>query len=395
MTINSFIAASGDDNYQATNGNANNLTSTSLRSDTSNRVTALYFRGLWAIAGKTLTSAILSLYGFSGSNLTIDVEVYTENAAAPAVLGTGSNDISARSLSTHHVTFSTTLSSTGYTTLDITTAVQDAASIMTNGVVNVILSWNSGTTDVSAVDQSAAKAAKLDVTFPTVTDILVDNLSSKVTNGFQAGHTETWSHNIGNGATLLVVSAALWQDVAGSGTLSGVTCDGVAMTKAISGRTAAMQSEIWYIINPNVGIKNIVATVSGNTDACKFGSISLYQTHATVPLGVTGANNADTGDISQSVTSTVANSILIDSLSTFGTQAVTLGAGQTQIYKDSVGNIGGVASYKLTTTVGSYTMSYTMAGTNDDSLQVAEFVPAAAAPPPPTTVGSTLLLMGV
>lgn len=164
--LNLQVTASGDDNYQETNGNANHLTSTSLRLDTNTNFVALEFRGASAAAAQTVSSAILSLFGF-GTNLTVNCEAYTENAASPADLGTGSNDISARTLSTHHVTVSGTLSATGYTTFDIAAAIQDAVNIGSfSGKIMVILSWNSGTTDIAAYDLlGTTDSAKLDITY--------------------------------------------------------------------------------------------------------------------------------------------------------------------------------------------------------------------------------------
>lgn len=121
------VAASGDDNYQETNGNANHITSTSLRLDTNTRHVALHFRGAGGIQGETIDTAMLGLHGFSGSNLVIDAEVYAEDVDDPADLTSGSDDISDRVLTTAHETFSTTLSSSGFTELDIASVVQEIA----------------------------------------------------------------------------------------------------------------------------------------------------------------------------------------------------------------------------------------------------------------------------
>ena len=57
----------------------------------------------------------------------------------------------------------------------------------------------------------------------------------------------------------------IWQDVAGTGSITSATYNGVALTKATSTRASGMASEIWYLINPDTGSSTVSVTITDVT----------------------------------------------------------------------------------------------------------------------------------
>jgi len=160
--VNLHVASGGDDNYQATNGNADQLTSTSLRLDTNNRHVGFMFRKV-DIQGLVIDSAYLKVQSFNGSNLTLNCEIYAEDVDTPSDFTSASDNLSDRVLTTAHITWSETLSNAGYDlSPDIKTVIQEWADRASAGSkLVIILTWNSGTTDIASADQSLAKSAEL------------------------------------------------------------------------------------------------------------------------------------------------------------------------------------------------------------------------------------------
>lgn len=204
--------------------------------------------------------------------------------------------------------------------------------------------------------------------------ITVDATSSGVSTGFSAGTTLTFSHTC-TGASKLVVSVQLWQDVAGTGTVSGITYNGVALTKIGEKRQAStsMQVEMWYLDAPAAGAHNIVVTISGNTDARKAGSISLIG--ATNGYDQTNSSGGSSTSASTSVTPSVNDSIIIDTLISFG--GTTAVEGSTSFFESTTGSINAAAQYYIQTTAASKAMTWSWTTSGDYSHFVASFKPGA------------------
>ncbi len=272
--------------------------------------------------------------------------------------------------------------------------------VSTNGAVNngnVYGGGGSGGLATGATDQKGGNGAQGYAQLTFTTDYpVIETVSSSISTGFAAGAAYTWSHTVGTAANgKLVVDAAIWQDVGGTGTLSGVTYGGVALTKAVEKTVTggAMRSEQWYLDSPAAGTANIVATVSGNTDARKFGASTLFNAAAGAPEA-TQTGETFVTPMSLSITTIANTATVIDSISSFGTGAITPGANQNTIYSDAVTSIGGGATYKYQATAGAVTMTWTK-GASSDTAQTAISVAPYVAPPPPSSTGSTLALMGV
>lgn len=196
--------------------------------------------------------------------------------------------------------------------------------------------------------------------------IALDAQAGLIENGFQAGATESWSHTCTGSDRLLVVSVMLWQDVAGTGTISGITYNGVAMTKAQGVTNGAMRAEIWYLANPASGANNVSATIVGATDDRKFRSVSYTGVDQASPLDASNSASAGTGNPSVAVTTIADNCWVQDAVAKFGTGVATVGGGQTAVMNDVTGNTLGAGSYEGSKTpAGSVTMDWTQASAND------------------------------
>jgi hypothetical protein len=207
--------------------------------------------------------------------------------------------------------------------------------------------------------------------------IAPDASGSLIQTGFAAGGAVTWSHTCTGVDRLLVVSVGLWQDVAGTGTITGITYNSVAMTQGAALTTGAMRTEIWYLINPTTGSNTVSATVSGNTDARKFASMSYVGAHQSVVFDASNTGGASTGGPTATLTTLLRDCWVQDATTKFGTGAFTLNGGQTVIVNEAATSTGFAASYKgPRTPMGPVTMGYSEASANDWSCCVLAFRPS-------------------
>jgi hypothetical protein len=159
------------------------------------------------------------------------------------------------------------------------------------------------------------------------------------------------------------------------------------MTQAVYSANT-YDSAIYYLASPATGANNVVVTLSG-TSGITGSAISLSGVDAS-PLGATAnAYTASTNAPSLSVTTTQANSIIIDSFYRNNANTMTAGAGQTEFQDNTdlvYGTEGGGASYEMATTTGSYAMSWSWTTATAVSHAVAEFKAAAGGGGGPTFV---------
>lgn len=213
--------------------------------------------------------------------------------------------------------------------------------------------------------------------------IALDAQGGKIENGFAAGGDRVWMHTCTGSDRFLVVSVMLWQDVAGTGTISRLTYAGVDLTKAQGLTTGSMRAEIWYLANPKVGSNLVNATVSGNTDDRKFRSSSYTGAGA---LDASNTGTGSTGNPTVNITTVADNCWVIDAVAKFGTGAATVGAGQTSVMNDVSGSTLGAASYEgPKTPAGAVTMSWTEATANDWSAVAMSISPLTTSTPTITT----------
>ena len=186
--------------------------------------------------------------------------------------------------------------------------------------------------------------------------------------------TMTFSHN--SNGTFLVTTAQWFR----ARTPTSYTYNGVSMTQAVYSNNN-YDSVIYYLASPSSGANNAVLTLSG-TSGITGSAISLSGVDAS-PLGATNAAyTASTNAPSLSVTTTAANSIIIDGLYRSNSQVMAPGAGQTE-FQDNKGQVfgteGGGASYEMAAATGSYAMSWSWSTATAVSHAAAEFKAAPSA----------------
>lgn len=205
--------------------------------------------------------------------------------------------------------------------------------------------------------------------------IAVDTTTSSISTGFSGTVTKTWSHTCTGSGLLLVLEASLWQDVAGTGTITSASYNGVAMTFVTADRGAGMRSELWYLTAPATGAHTVSVTVTGNTDAIKLATTSFTGVDQSSPLSVSNTANSFSANATVSLTTTVANTVVVGALSKFGTAAPTTGSPYTNLAVNSTTSTTFSADYALVSSAGSTTLTYTTSTASDWSISIASFKP--------------------
>lgn len=161
--------------------------------------------------------------------------------------------------------------------------------------------------------------------------------------------TLTWSHTC-TGASLLVVTVGESRTV----TVTGVTYNGDALTKAIEDNTGTPYASIWYIVNPDEGVHNIIVTYSSAITIPRAGGASFIGTDTSSPLGATHNNNGTAQNKSIDITTTQAGSVIIDCVGDIG-NIHTPTAGQTIINPGGANRIGG---YEIVGAIDTYNQTW-------------------------------------
>jgi RHS repeat-associated protein len=204
--------------------------------------------------------------------------------------------------------------------------------------------------------------------------IALDATSTSITNGFNAGPiTKSWTHTITGSSTILVLMADLWQDTGGTGTVASATWKGVAFTKVKAALSGNMDSEVWYLAPTSTGAGTLSVTVTGATDAIKFGAASFTGVSTSSPLDASSTATGTSGTPSASITTATSSDLVIDTLSRYTTTNAT--TSKTALFRDNSNSTLAAGSYQLATSSGSYSDSYTGSASDDWSMVIAAFKP--------------------
>ena len=221
-------------------------------------------------------------------------------------------------------------------------------------------------------------------------------------DAFAHNHSESdattlgWDHTC-SGSNLALIVSMFGEDAASAdNTITGVTYDGVALTKGFvdNFKTTANldNTDMWYLLSPANGTKSIVATYAGSCTV--RGGVSASFTGVLLFEGVsTATGTGDTPSVSR--TTTANNAWVIDSLGVNITSTATPGAGQTATQNDDTGTQAhhGQSYEGPKTPAGAVTMSYTGGGPADTWAIIAgSFSPVDAGTAATTP---TLLTLGV
>jgi len=174
----------------------------------------------------------------------------------------------------------------------------------------------------------------------------------------------SWNHTTNSlSYRLLLVAVSIRND--SSQTVSSVTYDSVSLTRLrVDTNSTNVRTEIWYLLNPTYGTKQIVVSLSASAKTV-CGAITLMGVNQATPFS---ANNGATGSSNSPLASLTseADDWLFAVLAARGTVTATEGAGQTNRWNlvTSGGlattNVRGCGSTKGPVTAGSQSMSWTL-----------------------------------
>lgn len=197
----------------------------------------------------------------------------------------------------------------------------------------------------------------------------------------------TWSHTCAGSNLILVVGAnARGQKSNTNTTVTGVTYNGVALTKirgdtSDSGDTFRGRSELWYLIAPATGTHSIVVTYTGSVEATGCGAVSF--TGAMQSAGAIDSHNGAVAntDTTPSVAVTVVaeNCYLVDTIYS-RSDTLVKDASQTTIM--AIASNGGgddsAMTYKVSPGTGVQVMAWT-SGAEESALSAVAIAPSATA----------------
>lgn len=171
----------------------------------------------------------------------------------------------------------------------------------------------------------------------------------------------------------LIVQVACWGT---NRAISGVTFNGVAMTKAVQNDDAGdgNNASIWYMDNPPSGSHNVVVTAPGAAAFIRAAAVSLFGAKAgaanvTGGATYTGAVNGR----SVSVTTTAPGCWLFDAILD---QSNNMTVTSPQVNNFNAGDLTSQGSYKANVPAGSNAMAWTWTGTESGVNAIAAFAPA-------------------
>lgn len=237
--------------------------------------------------------------------------------------------------------------------------------------------------------------------------IVLDAVASSTNEGgINSTPLTTWLHSVASGATVFVVSAALWQDVEGSGNMTVVTYGGVALTKAVAQNSSGERAEIWYLLNPStspgVGSHTVSVTVDGLCDEAYFQSSSWKGAAALGAVANSGIASFN-GNPSLTMTTQGDNSLIIGVLARYGgdtsppADSDAVPVSFTNLYNSHNGsNVASVDYFLSTTSAGPVTNAYNnvtggATGAPDDwEMVMAEFKLSVAGSNSATVTGQSM-----
>lgn len=206
-------------------------------------------------------------------------------------------------------------------------------------------------------------------------------------SGDQAPNTTySWSHTCAATANLLVVITTHYDGTLSDANVTGITYNGVALSKATdyTDATYRFNNEIWYLQNPGTGSSyTIQVTCNGKTEDACASAISFIGADKTDPIG---ASDTASGDLvsSASVTLTVdAGSYIVSGINSEAnvvTTDLSVTSPAVQTHLVDTGNNGGGGSYKDVSAGGSQSIAWTIGGANEAWLMGAVEIKAESSP---------------
>jgi hypothetical protein len=234
--------------------------------------------------------------------------------------------------------------------------------------------------DIANMESSGSNV----VTFPSpVVPITFNALSSSATGN--KTNRISWSHGVGTGTNrLLAVCTQARDTVAGDVAVTTVTAKGFPLKKIRADQRTSgaisIRTELWYLVNPDVGTQTITVTWQGALSDYGVGSATSYfGVNQVAPIDAQ-AGRGSSGTTLSTVITTVANHALItDCAIGIASGGLTMRAGQTtRVDRLTTGTVNGVGVSTVNDKVvaGSETMDWTQASATDWVLSAVSLRPA-------------------
>lgn len=212
--------------------------------------------------------------------------------------------------------------------------ISEAYDSISGGVPSISLTDGSMSTGGSATMTGTLSSSAQYTAFglalqPAASAVTFDAASTSITS---ATNVVTQTHVVGSGSNriLLVATATRYLGVA---TVSGITYNGVALTKidGIDGTTDTdIRSELWYLLNPPTGSYSLVTTFTVEPTRVMVTGISYSGVAQTTPIAASGSATGSSTSALASVTSTTDGSLLVAAVMSRTVTAMTPTAGETE-----------------------------------------------------------------
>ncbi len=180
----------------------------------------------------------------------------------------------------------------------------------------------------------------------------------------------SWNHTIGGGSERMLLVCINSFDAFGGGNVTGVTYNGVNMTKAAGIQqavSAVLRSEIWYMLEadlPAAGAYSVAATFTGSFTDSRCGSISLAGASQAAPESTaTASQGSSAGSWSGNISSIADEAMMVDCVCGGNAATVTPTASQTERWDGNTANMGSSAFTFVKTPAGAKNLQGNFTGT--------------------------------
>ena len=222
------------------------------------------------------------------------------------------------------------------------------------------------------------------------------SVGTPASSSVASGTTLSWSFTVDAAANrVLVVGVTNESAYNVDCAITSVTFGGTALTKVADTATGGQSSTInrdctslWYLPSPATGTATITVTATNaNAYGIIGGAVELSGVRSTTP-DVTNYNSSESGLTSTSVTTTNADSLVIDVMgSGHASGDLSAAGGQTQLFGVQTANqVEGGMSTKAVASPGSTTMSWTQSSPNRSGQVLAVWSALHDSTPPTSTL---------
>lgn len=166
---------------------------------------------------------------------------------------------------------------------------------------------------------------------------------------------------------------------------SGVTYNGVAMTKIVDETTGEWGVSLWYLVNPATGNNNVVVTHGGAMARMCTSAMDFYNVDQSSPIrGSTDQNNATASSMSANQT-TVRGDVVVGAIVHGSVSASVPASGEEEIFDITNTSALHLAGYQRYANSTSTTIAPTWSGSTETYLITAAIQSAAAVTSTPST----------